>query len=156
MVVRCHKVFGNIKQLSHHIELFITSVVCYFCLDAVLRFTTTPAFSPANFVKSKTTSVTTLNCNSEETDVNFPSSSTVDVQFVLPNGTLLSMGVSGNGKYTITSSYISIIRRNVASLHVGNPTALDTGNYMCIASTTPSTAVMTAIARLEVKGNFFV
>ena len=142
--------------MSRHVELYITSVVCNFCLDAVLRFTTTPAFLPANFVKSKATSITTLNCNPEETDVNFPSSSTIDVQFVLPNGTLLPLGVSGNGKYTITSSYISITRRHVASLHVGNPTALDTGNYVCIASTTPSTAVMTAIARLEVKGNFFV
>ena len=142
--------------MSHHVELFITSVVCYFCLDAVLRFSTIPGFFPANFVKSNTTFLTTLNCNPEETDVNFPSSSTVDVQFVLPNGTLLPLGVSGNGKYTITSSYISITRRNVASLHVGNPTALDTGNYMCIASTTPPTAVMTAIARLEVKGNFFI
>ncbi len=96
--------------------------------------------------------LTTLSCNAEETDVNFPSSSTLDVQFSLPNGTLLPLGWSGNGKHIVISSLVA--RTNRAILYLANPAALDTENYTCIASTAPPTTNISATARLEVKGNF--
>ena len=124
-------------------------------LDAVLVFTPAPSFSSTGFIKNSA-AFTTFTCASQETDGSFPTTSTIKVEFVLPDGSVLPLGMSGNGKYLVANNYLSIIRTNTATLVTTNPVALDTGNYKCIASTTPPTTNITAIARLEVKGNFSI
>ncbi len=74
----------------------------------------------------------------------------------MPNGSVLLLGDSGNGKYSVTNNYLSIIRTNSGTLTIINSVALETGNYKCIASTTPPTTNITAMVRLEVKGNFSI
>ena len=128
-----------------------------FIVDAVLVFTTpAPSFSPTGFIKNSLTTFTVFTCGCHETDGNFPNTSTIELQFILSNGSVLSLGMSGNGKYSVANNYLSIIRTNTGTLTITNPVALDTGNYKCIASTTLPTTNITAIARLEVKGNFSI
>ncbi len=109
-------------------------------LDAVLVFTApAPSFSSTGFIKNSLTTFTTFTCGCHETDGNFPTTSTIELQFILPNGGVLALGDCGNGKYSVANNYRSIIRTNSGTLVITNPVALDTGNYKCIASTTCNT-----------------
>ena len=122
----------------------------FVCSDGILTFPAKPAFLPDSFVESATSGQTTFLCSPRENDPNL-SSTTIQVQYFLPNGRSLSEGTSPDMKYHVITNYVPTTKSNSAQLIISKLGAEDAGTYTCVASISP-TVNISATARLEVRG----
>lgn len=86
---------------------------------------------------------TALICSADDLGSTAP----IDVKVFLPDGS--SLGVGTMGRYFVR--YLP----GFAQLNIAPPMALDTGNYTCVASTSPTVNIKATVT-LEVRGRLMI
>jgi hypothetical protein len=121
--------------------------------NAILKFATKPAFTLDSFIQSPDITHTIFLCcpQLQENDLERKSSTSIRVEYILPDDRVLTEETNSDLKYYVITNYVPTTKCTLAQLIIADPTVEDTGSYTCVASTSP-TVRNSSTVKLEIMG----